>query len=348
MKRLKKVIRSGLPETNSSSSHSVIISKMAKTDEIDFLSLLPNEDGIIEIPKPVVDFGNTGFSSYNSPLVKLQLVLSLVATNAEDAVQLSKLLGWLKVLLCNFTGAKEVKFLGLKEFDCEYGFYEEYSYFWETAGSCFGSVDHQSRESLCNCIFEKNQVILDFIFNPDSWLFLGSDCYDTEALINSEIGEYYGLVEAYASIDFGYNLGRVDFPLYNYPKFEFLSDDVIHGRNNFILGVVFDPDSKKFFFMNGDKPDNKKLLSLGSSGGFFGYSNNDSIANTGDGYYLIFRSGFLMEKMEPQPTDMLSLSAFEDVTLWSYINANKDNLVEGVDYMIFKIDINIDDYNNVL
>lgn len=345
MKRLKKVIRNGLPETNSSSSHSVIISKMAKTDEIDFLSLLPNEDGIIEIPKPVVDFGNTGFSSYNSPLVKLQLVLSLIATNAEDAVQLCKLLGWLKVLLCNFTGAKEVKFLGLKEFDCEY---EEYSYFWETAGSCFGSVDHQSRESLCNCIFEKNQVILDFIFNPDSWLFLGSDSYDTEALINKEVGEYYNSVEACASIDFGYNLGRVDFPLYNYPEFECLSNDILHGRNSFIFNVIFDPDSKKFFFTNGNKPDNKKLLNLGSYGGFFSYDNKDSIANTGDGYCLIFRSGFLMEKITPQPTDMLSLLDFEDVTSWSYINANKDNLVEGVDYMIFKIDINIDDFSNVL
>ena len=346
MKRLKKVIRSGLPETNSSSSHSVIISKMAKTDEIDFLSLLPNEDGIIEIPKPVVDFGNTGFSSYNSPLVKLQLVLSLVATNAEDAVQLSKLLGWLKTLLCNFTGAKDVKFLGLEEYNYDDD-YTEYSYFWETIGVCFGSVDHQSRESLYNCIFEKNQVILDFIFNPDSWLFLGSDSYDIEALINKEVGEYYNSVEACASIDFGYNLGRVDFPLYNYPEFDCLLNDIIHGRNSFILKVVFDPDSKKFFFMNGDKSDNKKLLSLSSRGGFFGYSNEDSIANTGNGYCLIFRSGFLIEKMNPQPTDMLSLSAFEDVTSWSYINANK-NLVEGVDYMIFKIDINIDDFSNVL
>lgn len=322
---------------------------MAKTDEIDFLSLLPNEDGIIEIPKPVVDFGNTGFSSYNSPLVKLQLVLSLVAIEAENIVQLSKLLGWLKILLCNFTGAKDVKFLGLEEYNYDED-YTEYSYFWETIGVCFGSVDHQSREFLYNCIFEENQVILDFIFNPDSWLFLGSDCYDTESLINREVGEYYGLVEAYASIDFGYNLGRVDFPLYNYPEFECLSNDIIHGRNNFILSVVFDPDSKKFFFMNmnGDKPDNKKLLSLGSRGGFFSYRNEDSIANTGDGYCLIFRSGFLIENMSPKPTDMLSLSAFEDVTSWSYINANKDNLVEGVDYMIFKIDINIDDFNNVL
>lgn len=348
MKRLKKVIRSGLPETNSSSSHSVIISKMAKTDEIDFLSLLPNEDGIIEIPKPIVEFGNTEFSSHNSPLVKLQLVLSLVATNADDAVQLSKLLGWLKTLLCNFTGAKDVRFLGLKEFDCKYGFDEEYSYFWETAGVCFGSVDHQSRESLYKCIFEKNQVILDFIFNPDSWLFLGSDCYDTETLINREVGVYYNLVEACASIDFGYNLGRVDFPLYNYPEFECLSNDVIRGRNSFILNVVFDPDNKKFFFINGDKPDNKKLLSLGTHGGFFSYSNEDSIANTGDGYCLIFRSGFLIEKMKPQLTDTLSLDFFEDVTSWSYINANKDNLVEGIDYMIFKIDINIDDFSNVL
>lgn len=347
MKSLKKVIRDGLPETNSSSSHSVIISKMAKTNEIDF-SLLPNDEGIIEIPKPAEEFGNTGFTSYNSPLVKLQIVLSLIATKAENAIHLSKLLGWLKVLLCNFTGAKDVKFLGLEELN--YNYLYDHDYFWEILDSCFGSVDHQSRESLCECIFDKNQVILDFIFNPDSWLFLGSDCYDTDFLINKKISEYYKLVEAYASIDFGYNLGRVDFPLYNYPDFECLLNNVMHGRDNFILNIAFDPDSKKFFFINGDngKLDNKKILSISDSSSFFG---ENPITNTGNGYCIIFKSGFLMEKRKKEfksSDTTLSLDFFEDVNTWSYINDNKAGLIEGVDYMIFNIKINIDSYCNVL
>ena len=58
-----------------------------------------------------------------------------------------------------------------------------------------------------------------------------------------------------------------------------------------------------------------------------------------------------MEKMKKEfkPSNTtLSLDFFEDVNTWSYINDNKANLIEGVDYMIFNIKINIDSYCNVL
>ena len=48
--KIRKVFRIGLPETNSSSSHSVTISMTNNFQDPKVWNLYPNEDGIIHVP----------------------------------------------------------------------------------------------------------------------------------------------------------------------------------------------------------------------------------------------------------------------------------------------------------
>ena len=341
MRTFKRVIRDGLPETNSSSSHSIIINKLSKNSDVDYLSLLPNKDGIIEIPKPTsIDFGNVGFSPINSPLAKLQLVVSLAATNANSLTELGKILGWLKVLLCNFTGAKDVRFLGLSDL---HGFrvedLEDSNYFWEYIECCFSLVDHQSRSDLQDCIFENKEIILDFIFNKDSWLFLSSDSCNNDSLISEKLSKDYNLVEATAHIDFGYNIGRVDFPLYNYPKLDCISIDIIYGRNHLLSNLIFDFKNKEFRYSNvylsSEKDDELTLYN--------GYSESPIINLDGE-FFVLFNSNKL--HTEIIESTKKSIDHYHDV--WSFIKNRKDILGRDDYYMLFKIEFNLENFPNVL
>ena len=202
MKKLKEVIRYGLPETNSSSSHSVVISRLDKSniDKEKYLSFLPNEDGVINIPKSDIDFGDRGFAASNDSMIKLQLVISLLAQKSDTIQEFGKRLFWLKRILCNFTGASDVIFDGLTEFNDIYKSYfnleggaesQGYTYIIkDSLSNAFNEVDHQSYYSLFREILDNKDCMLDFIFNTDSWLFLGNDSLDMNERIEKTLREY--------------------------------------------------------------------------------------------------------------------------------------------------------------
>jgi len=132
-----KNIRQGVFETNSSSTHSVSVSK--DTDGI-YDTLFP-DNGILTIHG--MDFG-WEWESYNDAPTKAAYAAVYLNYNDIQKETLEK-------VLKEHTGAKEVVF-NIKD----------------------NYIDHQSVDDVV-CLFESELTLKEFIFNPKSYLMLGND-----------------------------------------------------------------------------------------------------------------------------------------------------------------------------
>lgn len=133
----KKLIRTNCFETNSSSSHSIsICDKYLIYDTIS-----PNSNGEIKIYGQ--DFG-WGFDKYNDPEIKAAYALT-DSNNVDLIVDVIK----------EQTGAEKVTFI-------ENGY-----------------IDHQSTGTFSSLVTgtleQKKEIIRNFIFNKNSWLFIDND-----------------------------------------------------------------------------------------------------------------------------------------------------------------------------
>ena len=164
--KLKKVIRSGVLETNSSSSHSVCISrskdKAKPGDGVWDLDL--REDGVLYIPCADIGFGRNLFKS-NKCLMKLQYAYGLAYSCCpEKQYELTE-------LVKRVTGAREVVIEWVEDYkkkvDAQGGLLKDL--YVETP-----EIDHQSLD-LYDEVFENEDTLKEFIFNPKSWLYGGSD-----------------------------------------------------------------------------------------------------------------------------------------------------------------------------
>jgi hypothetical protein len=135
---MKKLIRHGVYETNSSSSHSVSIG-LQESKEFLLDTLYPDQDGIITI-----EGGEYGWEwfKHNDAATKASYAAQQFSHDDEK-------LQILKEVIMEQTGAEDVVFEDLKN----------------------GYIDHDS-----SGIIDSNKTILrDFIFNKNSWLFGGND-----------------------------------------------------------------------------------------------------------------------------------------------------------------------------
>lgn len=134
-------IRKGVFETNSSSTHSCVISTDCKSWD----TIIPDDDGSITI-----NYGEYGWEYENYTGVRDKASYALTLTqyfNNEEEV-----LERLRNVIKEHTGAREVIFpVG----DKEETYYDK------------GYVDHQSVD-LGNEIFESDVSLKNFIFNPNS------------------------------------------------------------------------------------------------------------------------------------------------------------------------------------
>jgi hypothetical protein len=132
----KKLIRSGVFETNSSSSHSVSVANETKEFVLD--TIYPDQDGIVELCGD--DFGWEWFK-HNDAETKANYAAQQFENN-EFA------LDTLKEVIMEQTGAEDVVF---------------------KLGN--GHVDHDSM----GILESSKEYLKDFIFNKNSWLFGGND-----------------------------------------------------------------------------------------------------------------------------------------------------------------------------
>lgn len=132
---MKKLIRRGVFETNSSSSHSVSIG-IQEDKQFILDTIYPDENGVITITGE--EFGWEWFK-HNDAMTKAQYAAQQFKYDEES-------LETLKEVIMEQTGAEDVVF------DLEDGY-----------------IDHDSHG-----IIEKS-TLRDFIFNKNSWLFGGND-----------------------------------------------------------------------------------------------------------------------------------------------------------------------------
>ena len=146
-----KTVRHSVFETNSSSSHSITISK----DNVDGLyeSIIPDDDGNITL------FGGEygwQWERFNDALTKANYC-------AVDSLHNLVHLEMLSEVICEHTGAKQV-IISATTSNYNNGVYLD--------GNSY--IDHDS-EGVANEAFNSKSELKEFLFNPRSWLFLGND-----------------------------------------------------------------------------------------------------------------------------------------------------------------------------
>lgn len=210
---IKKIIRRDLPETNSSSSHSVVISMdpsgILGRDEWD---LNIDESGILHVPV-FSSFGREFFCT-NSVLGKLEyLSCAYIRAYYKDRAQFGKQVHKFTSAIKGILGIKGVVFEEATKFyrDLKDGAIEEE----DTVYYEFPSIDHQSQDIIPEMI-ESEETIKNFLLNRNSWLYGGSDevredpkvYASTEILcppiacISSELGGDIGRVDVEVTADF--------------------------------------------------------------------------------------------------------------------------------------------------
>ncbi len=145
-----KKIRKAVFETNSSSSHSLHIDSKTKLYE----TIYPDDDGVITL-----EGGQYGWEweKTNNTIEKANY-MATYALGSETQTDM------LKELLLEHTGAKEV--LITCSDDCDYDS-DNYSYIDHQSARCEGGEGGNA--------FNSKEDLKNFIFNTNSWLFMGND-----------------------------------------------------------------------------------------------------------------------------------------------------------------------------
>ena len=134
---MKKLIRKGVFETNSSSSHSISLATEDKQFVLD--TLYPDQNGIVTVSGD--EYGWEWFK-HNDAETKASYAAQSFA-NDDNQLEV------LKEVIMEQTGAEDVKFVGLND----------------------GYIDHDSY----GIVPKTRGELKNFIFNKNSWLFGGND-----------------------------------------------------------------------------------------------------------------------------------------------------------------------------
>lgn len=321
---IKKIVRLGVPETNSSSSHSLCICMEGSLcnlgDECwDFD--IRDEGKVLYIPKPDMIFDRNFFSS-NHCLLKTQYAFGLALSRQPEAQKTI-----IKVLK-GVTGVDEVKIEWVEEYKKEL---ETKPARYIYVSSPY--VDHNSTD-LFDEAFENEEVLKNFIFSPYSWLYGGDDSYSEE-----EIGSYYSTMVnnpndegGYLEVDFGGKLGKIDIILDNVTQF--CSTDKSSSGLLSMLGAA-DTDKIKGLYYDSEKKE-------------VGYLLRDSKKTTiPDTYFVSLRI------FEDNSKIYLGLVK-QDQDLISVLKSNaRDDLEEfydsgGIDETLFEASIYSNKYGKIL
>lgn len=239
---IKKVVREDLPETNSSSSHSVVISMKTENNlKREDWNLNIDENLILHIPS-FIDFGREFFSS-NDVLFKLQYLSCFFITGSyRNKILMSKLIHKFEITLKDILGIKGISFDNAV--DVWRAIHN--SELPEDMDLEFPIIDWQSKD-LRYEILESPETIKNFLLNPDSWVYGGDDgdIFDLRRFPNTVL---QSTVIGVISVDL-VGIGIVDIEL---TTDNYCLEDYIHwNRNDAILDyIIFDKNLNKFVIDN--------------------------------------------------------------------------------------------------
>jgi hypothetical protein len=200
---MKRVIRRGIFETNSSSTHSVsIVGKNDYTHTIDVSDLPTPRDLVVDsrYNKVITHFGEFGWGPlvYNDPEVKLSYLITMVAeTEAKHIDTKEQYFETEGFKLINDTIASKLSCDGvLLEDEIDITTYDYINLPHTSYIKIDGYIDHQSYEpfdSLKEFLDHYDVSIEDFIFDSNCLLFILNDnSYDDEydGLLKTHVNEY--------------------------------------------------------------------------------------------------------------------------------------------------------------
>lgn len=207
---MNKIIREGVFETNSSSSHSISISN---SDAI-YDSIYPNEDGIIELNGK--HFG-WEYLKYNDSLTKANYIFLYIRDWCEEYKQQEWNDDLKKYEVVNIIPNKSEEFMELFS-DIILKQTGAYSLKTDTKD---GYIDHESVESRkLDYLFQDKELLRKFIFDKNSWLFLGNDNDCTP-------NDFYE-VETYKQNEIIHPIKKYQVEFENYPQLNFQSVDKVN------------------------------------------------------------------------------------------------------------------------
>lgn len=318
-KRLRIVRRGGgLIETNSSSSHAVSICMDAKTNlrpgDPDFD--LDIKDGVLYIPKREEGEFGWQWEKSNSCLTKLQYVCGFFF-NQYQKPEVQKSQRKLEKILKKIFGVNKVVFEWVEE------------YVKDPSTEVFNcpDINHNSYSEMRVEILENEDTIRNFILNPKSWWYGGNDNSDAPPGFYSEtkITEEMELAEdpeTILTVDFGEELGKIDFPLV-YPSEDGLLNSIKYTEGNeFIDHIAWSTSKGKFILENTEvvkSSDRLDRLSL----------YEEIIID--DKLYFAFYGSSIMDIIIKEQKINPRISNAERVK--NIISTNSDKIVEGRDYM---------------
>lgn len=226
---IKQVFRFELPETNSSSSHSVVINRYSISN-ITTEDVPVDEKGNLVLPKGASFSSDRRF--FNDIKNKLLYTCGLIYSRysiKESEEKLKELAETIK----NFTGINDVIFewIGSEEEKEDAG-YGEYSHPY---------IDHESLD-LADLVLSPKENMLNFIFNKKSWLIIehDSDCMNLRDYDKTIEQVQFEEDKAYCTLKFGGEIGDVNFELNSYPVKDIVDSllDRYYNENDLAIKIV--------------------------------------------------------------------------------------------------------------
>ena len=334
--RIKIIRRIGMPETNSSSSHAVSISmgdNYIKPGDPEWD--VDIEDGILKIPNKKDGFGWEYFKT-NTLLTKLQYLCGIFCSDIKSGNGKKRIVK-LKKILRELFDVRDVEFLWITEFKERLKEVEDP----EDAYYDYPEIDHNSHD-IFEEITESKEVIKNYLFSRDSWLYGGNDNSDAPiGFYNEPITS--NKVTAIISAYFPEPFGRIDWELYNFPNCSIDIIDKSIGINddfNILDSICYDTVEGKFKEYHLEKMDDiKNNLTSGRYLTYYGYYYPCPIY-LDNGYYIFYTD----HNINKEYSNLMK----------SGNRSNRENVLretlskfkEGVDYKKVLVSIKLLEYKN--
>ena len=280
---IKHVFRIGVEETNSSSTHTIVVggkNDLVKRGDPD-LGLNIGEDNILRIPWRE-EFG-WEYAKSNRTQTKIQYAAALLCRDIKTT-RGQKSIMWFKNLLKHYLGVDDVVF------EWEDNYKETLKEAVDNSGELSPSeisdlidsnytpteINHQSWGDANDVILENKDTLIRFMFSRGSWWYGGNDNSDApvgfyKEIINLTIDEE-PKVCGMASIDFGFDIGRVDIPLH-------LGCDYLHEISSYpiISGIAWSTKQGKPIKINPYASDIRSMADLMSVKEEISYINDNGV-----------------------------------------------------------------------
>lgn len=349
---IKKITRV-IPETNSSSTHSISINTLSNNySDVDDLTPLIKDD-ILYIPN-CFDF-DSSFIRYNDTITKIQYIGSLSEVKTNPKIR-KKIKGVIK----NFIGVKDVIFQWEEDYLNDIQEYLSSKKINGNASTNIEDIDintygpynsFDGGETIAEEILENPSTIKNFIFNKDSWLFIGNDESKVPdeyfySPFKKEKEDFYAI----ATIEFGGDIGNFDIEIKDvldsinlytfYSKYIFgeIQDFTVNGKTKEVNISNF--EDLMVESVNMDEPGYSVLRLIHPSlyGSFRDFSN--SFINIDNNNYIMFANNYvsdlLIKNMKPKGNDKKKI-------LDNIIKTNiKDNIA------LFKISVSVKGIGKIL